>query len=95
MLAPTVDPDTLSAARAFLWHQTHRSRCHYASRDECECQACQGDFHQAKGGMPHLPPDVLAQLQTEAQPDRKANPRTPGPRRRRRNSAQLSMLLIT
>ena len=92
----TVDSDTLKDARAFLWHQTHRSRCHYARRDDCECQACEGHLHKGGGiGLLDIPPELLAQLEREAQPERKATPRTPGPRRRRRNSAQLSMLLIT
>ena len=95
MSAPTVDQDTLAAARAYLWHACHRNACHTAHRDLCECQ-CGGDFHKAGGSfaLSAIPPDLLAQLRAEAQPDRKANPRTPGPRRHRRNSAQLSMLLV-
>ena len=95
-MAPTVDPETLEAARAYLWHARHRGSCHNAQGPRCECQ-CGAHYHQAGQdffALSTIPPEILVELRAEAAPATKGTARTPGPRRVRRNTAQLRMLLV-
>jgi len=88
----TYTPEQLDDMRAYLAHARRRPSCHNACGPRCECE-CGGTFHQ--GGLPlagPIPEELLAEAQAVARSKHRA-PALAGPRRIKRNAAQLKMLL--
>ena len=90
--ARTYAPDQLEDMRAHLAHARRRPSCHGATGPRCECE-CGGHWHQggpALGGP--IPEEILTEADAIARSKHRA-PAVPGPRRIKRNAAQLKMLL--